>query len=131
MAKSWNRHQAKKFARELKLGQSYYVVLNVAQNIAPYEDSQLYSESVFTGRLPFTGTPCTEYGSAATTWCQNSGPVYDAPPKGLRNIATPGPQVAGPLAGDEHREFNAYEIERAEKQNEANQADQRRKSNWW
>jgi hypothetical protein len=97
MAKKWNPGQERKFCRELELGKPYYVVHNVEQRMAPWEDSQLYSEYVFTKRLRLTGTPCTEYGSDAATLLRQHGPVYDAPPRGMRNLADPAPQVAGPL----------------------------------
>ena len=29
MSKCWQKHQAKKFCKELKLGQSYYVIKNL------------------------------------------------------------------------------------------------------
>ncbi|WP_329305065.1 hypothetical protein [Streptomyces anulatus] len=35
--------------------------------------------------------------SVASTLCLRFGPMYDKPLAGLRNIAGPGPQVAGPL----------------------------------
>ncbi|CAM5393639.1 hypothetical protein STENM36S_06364 [Streptomyces tendae] len=102
MPKQWSAGQAKKFARELKLGQSYYVVYDISRRCAPYEDSQLYGEYRFTDRLPFTGNPCTESGYSAVTLCQTRGPVYDAPPRGMRNIADPSPQVAGPLGSNDY-----------------------------
>lgn len=97
MPKTWKPSEAKKFARELKLGQSYYVVYKMATNLAPYEDPKTYSEFVFTGRLPFTGNPCTDGGYSAHTLCQTLGPVYDTPPRGMRNIADPPRQYAGPV----------------------------------
>lgn len=96
MAK-WQPSEAKKFARQLELNRPYYVLIDMSRWTSPYEDAQCYSEVVFTKRLPFTGNPCTEYGGSAATWCQNFGPVYDTPPRGIRNIAGPSPQVAGPL----------------------------------
>lgn len=105
MPKTWQPHQAKKFARELELGRTYYVVLAIAQNMAPYEDSHLYREHVFTDHLPFTGTPCTDGGYSAVTLCQTYGPVYDSPPRNMRNIADPGPQVGAPLGSNDYRGY--------------------------
>jgi hypothetical protein len=106
MPKTWQPHQAKQFARQLQLNKPYYVVFNMATNLAPYEDGQTYSEYTFTSRLPLTGTPLSgRMGIDAVTLCQNFGPVYDAPPRGLRNIADPPPQVAGPLG---HGEYSGY-----------------------
>jgi hypothetical protein len=97
MAKTWKRGDEKRFARELKLDKPYYVVMKVARNIAPYEDPYLASTYVFTSRLPLTGTPCTEGGYSAADLCRLYGPVFDSPPAGIRNVADPAPQVAGPL----------------------------------
>lgn len=101
--KTWTPGDARKFARQAQLGKSYYYVYKIAQNLAPYEDSKLYSEIVFDARRPFTGTPCS--GSMdAVSLCQNYGPVYEQPPAGMRNVAGPGPQVGAPL-GDNHQAF--------------------------
>lgn len=101
--KIWNRGDAKKFARQAQLGKGYYIVYKIATNLAPYEDSKLYSEIVFTDRRPFTGTPSA--GSMdAVTLCQNFGPVYETPPRGMRNIADAAPQVGAPLGND----YSAY-----------------------
>ncbi|MET8113779.1 hypothetical protein [Streptomyces prasinus] len=115
MPKTWNPGQAKKFARELKLRQSYYVVYDVATNMARYEDKQLYSEFVFTKRLPLTGSPCTDGGYSAVTLCQTYGPVYDKPPAGMRNIAGGGPQVGAPLGEDHSAYLDEAELRGMEK----------------
>lgn len=115
MPKTWQPHQAKQFARQLKLGQSYYVVMKIARNLAPYEDAQLYSEYIFTKHLPLTGSPCTAGGYSAVTLCQTYGPVYDTPPRGMRNVAGPGPQVAGPLGGNYEGVLDEDELRGLEK----------------
>lgn len=105
MPKTWQPHQAKKFAKELKLGQSYYVIKKLETRGARYEDPEVYAEYVFTGRLPFTANPCTDHGYSADDLCRLFGPVYDAPPRGLRNIADPAPQVAAPLGSNDYRGY--------------------------
>jgi hypothetical protein len=105
MPKTWKPSDAKRFCRELKLGQPYYYVQSMATNIAPYEDPKTYSKVVFTDRLPLTGNPCTEYGASAHTLCQNFGPMYDTPPRGMRNIADPAPQVGAPLGSNDYRGY--------------------------
>ncbi|MEU9218866.1 hypothetical protein AB0D47_20220 [Streptomyces sp. NPDC048376] len=133
MPKQWSAGQAKRFARELKLGQSYYVVYDIARNMAPYEDAQLYGEYVFTDRLPFTGSPCTESGYSAVTLCQNRGPVFDAPPRGMRNIADPSPQVAGPLGSNDYEGLlDEDELRALEKQSRqaSNPRTRRRLGGW-
>ncbi|MFD4547255.1 hypothetical protein [Streptomyces sp. NPDC058466] len=107
--KTWNCGEAKKFARQVQLGKSYYYVYKIATNLAPYEDSKLYSEIVFTSRRPFTGTPSA--GSMdAVSLCQNHGPVYENPPRGMRNIADPAPQVGAPLGNDYTAHLDEAEI---------------------
>ncbi|BBC30020.1 hypothetical protein SGFS_013140 [Streptomyces graminofaciens] len=102
MSKCWQPNEAKKFARQAQIGKSYYVLYEMATNLAPYEDSQLYSEITFTQRRPFTGTPCTNGSMDAVQLCQNWGPVYEQPPAGVRNVATPPRQVAGPLGSNDY-----------------------------
>jgi hypothetical protein len=115
MSKSWSPAEAKKFAKQARLNTPYYVVYNMATNLAPYEDAQTYSEIVFTERRPFTNTPSS--GSMdAVQFCRNYGPVYDTPPKGLRNIAAPPRQVAGPLGGNYEGVLDEAELRGLEKQ---------------
>ena len=116
MPKTWQPHQASRFAKELKLNTPYYVVMNVSRKAAPYEDAQLYSKYVFTGRLPLTGTPCTADGYSAATLCQTFGPVYDTPPRGMRDIADRAPQVAGPVPQGYEAYLDEAEIRGLEKQ---------------
>lgn len=114
MPKTWQPHQSKQFARQMKLNTPYYVVLKVARNLAPYEDSKLYSEYVFTGRRPLTGTPYC--GSMdAESLCRLYGPVYEQPPAGIRNVAGPGPQVDAPLGDDHSAYLDEAEIRAMEK----------------
>lgn len=97
MPKSWQPHQSKQFARQLELGRPYYYLNHHDTKHNPFEDSHTYSEVVFTGHLPGTGNPCTEYGASAATLCLNHGPMYETPPRKMRNLADPAPQVAGPV----------------------------------
>jgi hypothetical protein len=115
MPKTWQPHQAKQFARELRLGQTYYYVNTHDTKRNPYEDSKTYSEVVFTGHLPFTRNPCTDGGYSAHTLCQNFGPMYDAPPRGLRNLDGPAPQVGAPLGTDYRGYLDEAEIRGLEK----------------
>lgn len=114
--RTWQPRDSKKFARQAQLGKSYYVVLNIARRVAPYEDAQLYSEYTFTGRLPFTGNACTSSGYSAEDICRLYGPVYEDRPAGLRNVAAPAPQVAGPLPKGYVGHLDEAEIRGLEKQ---------------
>lgn len=116
MSKVWQPSDAKKFARQVEFGKTYYFVYNVANNLAPYEDQHLYSEAVFTRRAPLTGNPMTDGGTSAEGLCLRYGPIYDAPPQGIRNVAAPAPQVAGPLPAGYKGVLDEAELRGLEKQ---------------
>jgi hypothetical protein len=114
MPKTWSPGDAKKFARQVQLGKTYYTVNSHARNLGSYEDSHTYSEHVFDGRRPFTNTPCS--GSVdAVTLCQRFGPVYEQPPAGMRNLSGPAPQVAGPLGDNYEGVLDEAELRGLEK----------------
>jgi hypothetical protein len=115
MSKCWQPGEAKKFARAVQLNTPYYTVNDMATNLAPWEASQTYSVHVFTEHSFITGQPMTAGGTAAIGLCQRQGPVYDAPPRGLRNIAGPLPQVAGPLPAHYEGRLDEAEIRGLEK----------------
>ncbi|MEU3528844.1 hypothetical protein AB0E62_34185 [Streptomyces sp. NPDC038707] len=115
MAKTWGAGDERRFARDIQLGKPYYIVYKIAQNLAPYEDAELYSEIVFTGRLPFTNTPCTEYGSDAATILRCHGPIHDTPPRRMRNIADVAASVGAPLGDNYEGILDAAEIRGLEK----------------
>jgi hypothetical protein len=94
------RSDAKKAAKTARKGMKLYVIKDVARNIARYEDAQLYSEYVVTHRQAITGAWMISGSLSVEGLVLRDGPVYTSPPRGVRNIATPGPQVAGP---DAHR----------------------------
>ncbi|WP_262062630.1 hypothetical protein [Streptomyces sp. STR69] len=94
--KVWQPTEAKKFAKWARKGVTVYVVYNMATNLAPYEDDQLFSAYTANWQSPITGSVMFGHLSA-NALCQNFGPVYEEPPTGMRNIATPPPQVDGPL----------------------------------
>ncbi len=114
MPRTWQPHQAKQFARQVELGRPYYVVYDMATNLAPYEDSKTYSEYVFDSRSPITGNPMTGHMSAVA-FCQNYGPVYEAPPRGLRNIADEPRQFGAPLGNDYRGYLDDAELRGLEK----------------
>jgi hypothetical protein len=106
---------AKRAGREAKKGQKLYVVLNVAQNLAPYEDAQLYSEYTVSYRHPLLGGWMISGSLSVEGLVLREGPVYTSPPKGVRNIATPGPQVAGPLPAGYEGVLDGAELRGLEK----------------
>jgi hypothetical protein len=57
----------------------------------------------------------TDGGTSAEGLCLRFGPVYDTPPKGLRNLDGPAPQVAGPLGGNYEGRLDEVELRGLEK----------------
>lgn len=105
---------AKKAGRELKKGDRFYIIQNVAQNLAPYEDGQLYSEYTVTGTHPLLGGAMVG-GQAVEGIVLRDGPISTSPPKGLRNVANSGPQVAAPLGSDYDAFLDEAELRGLEK----------------
>jgi hypothetical protein len=135
VAKTYERTErdAKKAGRELKKGDRFFIVMSVATNLAPYENDQLYSEYTVTGDHPLIGGAMVG-GQSVEGICLRSGPIYMDRPDGIRNIATPGPQVAGPLPkGKEFgRKLTEREIADLERQVErADYASGRGKRGWF
>ncbi|MGW7469546.1 hypothetical protein ACWGJT_33985 [Streptomyces xantholiticus] len=135
MTKTYKRsvRDAKKAGRELKAGDRFYTIAQVATNLAPWEDDQLYSEHIVTGDHPLLGGAMVG-GQSVEGICLRSGPIYMDPPSGIRNVATPGPQVAGPLPkGKEFgRKLTEREIADLERQVErADYASGRGKRGWF
>lgn len=89
---------AKRAARQARKGMKLYVLKEVARNVAPYEDAQLYSEYTVTHRQAITGAWMISGSLSVEGLVLRDGPVYTSPPRGVRNVATPGPQYAGPDA---------------------------------
>jgi len=114
--RSWEptKKGAKELNRWLSKGKTVYTLRAVARNIAPYEDSQLYSAHTFDRRSPITGEWMTSHLSASGLLAQE-GTVYEQPPRGVRNIADPAPQVAGPLGGNYEGVLDEAELRALEK----------------
>ncbi|MFF7329683.1 hypothetical protein [Streptomyces sp. NPDC008150] len=107
---------AKQLNAALREGMTVYTVRNVTRALAPYEDPQLYSAHTFDWCSPVTGHWMAGHLSAAGLLGQE-GTVYENPPRGMRDIATPGPQVAGPLGnGDYEGVLDEAELRGLEKQ---------------
>jgi hypothetical protein len=116
MPKSWSPAEAKKFAKQARRGVTYYTINKHARNLGAYEDSRTYSEHVFTRHAPLTGNLMTDGGTSAEGLCLRFGPVYDTPPKGLRNLDGPAPQVAGPLPNGYEAYLDEVELRGLDKQ---------------
>lgn len=94
-------------------GSTFWGRVDVARNIAPYEDSELATE--FTVTRFFLGAPmCGSVELESILW--QFGPLHDSKPAGLRDIAGPAPQVAGPLPDGYEGVLDEAEIRGLEKQ---------------
>ncbi|WP_406401609.1 hypothetical protein OH805_21225 [Streptomyces sp. NBC_00879] len=124
---------AKRAGCELKKGDRFFIVMSVDTTVAPYEDDRLYSEYTVTGDHPLLGGAMVG-GQSVEGICLRFGPLHTEQPSGLRNVATPGPQVAGPLPkGKEFdRKLTEREIADLERQVErADYASGRGKRGWF
>lgn len=88
---------AKDLNRWLSKGKTVYTLRNVADAYQTYEDAQLYSAHTFDRQSRLTGEWMTGHLSASGLLAQE-GKVYEKPPVGVRNIATPGRQYAAPTS---------------------------------
>ncbi|SHL74765.1 hypothetical protein [Streptomyces yunnanensis] len=74
----WERSKrgAKKFAREVELGKTYYIIMTSTN---PWGDEPVWTSYVFDHRQVFTGGAMSGSMSAEGL-CLNYGPVYDEKP---------------------------------------------------
>lgn len=80
----WKQSQAKRFAKDVVIGQTYYTINQQSDHAATYGPAQTYSEHVFTGRSLISGLPMTDGRTSAYALCNNKGPVYDERPEYVR-----------------------------------------------
>ena len=85
-------------------GKTVYTVSAVSRRVAPYEDSRLYERHVFDSRSPITGHWMTGHLSVQGLLNQY-GTVYEQPPRGVRGLHEPAPQVAGPLGSNDYEGY--------------------------
>ncbi|MBT2467834.1 hypothetical protein J7E97_08095 [Streptomyces sp. ISL-66] len=101
MGKTWTtrrRGDINDFDRWFKKGKTVYVINNHATNLAAQFEARTYSARIARGGGLF--------GGEGKSLLQCYGEVYETPPRGLRNLASPEPQVAGPLPeGKEHGRY--------------------------
>jgi hypothetical protein len=105
MPKIWknNRRDIADLKRRLRKGDVVYTVRNTSGHVAPYEDAKLYVEHQFTWTSPVTGSLMTGHLSIEGLLAQE-GAIHEQPPRGVRNMADPAPQVGAPLG----RDYTAY-----------------------
>jgi hypothetical protein len=116
-----SKRDAKKAAREVKPGDSLWVIHDMARNLAPYEDAQTLQEHVVTSLHPLLRVPMIAGSLSVEGLVLRDGPVYTSRAEAMRNstagarreIFEPTPQVAGPKT---LKNLNPAEIRRLEKE---------------
>jgi hypothetical protein len=95
--RSWEptKKGAKELNSWLSKGATVYTINEMVT--CGYEDSHTYSAHVFDRRSRLTGEWMTSHLSASGLLAQ-CGTVYERPPAGMRDIATPGRQYAAPTS---------------------------------
>ncbi|MEU5900589.1 hypothetical protein [Streptomyces venezuelae] len=116
VGKTWEstRKGVRDLEKHVRKGTVVYTVADVATNLAPYEDGQLYMEHTFDRRSPVTGKWMTGHLTAQSLLAQ-SGTVYENPPARMRGVAAPTPQVASPLGDDYEGVLDEAELRGLEK----------------
>lgn len=82
-------------------GTTVYTVSEQALNAAPWEDAKMWMARTFDTRSPITGHWLTGHLSVEGLLAQE-GTVYEQPPRGMRELGSPGRQVAGPLGSNDY-----------------------------
>lgn len=97
------KSKLKELCRTTRKGDRLYVVVEIETRIAPWEPSRMYSVYTCTGLHPILcgpgviPIPMPMFGpESLEKVLYGSYEVHDSPPPGLRDIAGPHPQVAGP-----------------------------------
>ncbi|MFB7244621.1 hypothetical protein ACFCYX_19435 [Streptomyces populi] len=101
MPKIWknNRRDIADLKRRLREGDVVYTVRKVSGHVAPYEDARLCVEHEFTWTNRVTGSLMTGHLSIEGLLAQENE-IHEQPPRGVRNIADPAPQVGAPLGSN-------------------------------
>lgn len=85
-------------------GVTVYTVSQQALNAAPWEDAKMWSARTVDGRSRITGEWMTGHLSVSGLLAQE-GTVHEQPPRSMRELGSPGRQVAGPVG---HGDYSAY-----------------------
>ncbi|MFG2352602.1 hypothetical protein [Streptomyces sp. NPDC048521] len=106
---------AKDLNRFIRKGTTVYTINEMATRVARYEDSHTYTAHTFDRQSRITGEWMTGHLSVSGLLGQ-CGTVYEQPPAGMRDLATPGRQVAGPLPKGYVGHLDEAELRGLEKQ---------------
>lgn len=91
-------------------GTTVYTVSRQALNMAPWEDGKMWSSHTFDWRSPITGHWMAEHLSVEGL-LNGFGTVYEQPPRGMRELGSPGRQVAGPVSNiDDYARLDEAEL---------------------
>ena len=111
---SWpnTKKGAKELNRVAYKGMTIYTINEMALNLGPFEDSHTYNAHTIDGRSRWTGEWMIGHLSISGYLAQY-GTAYEQPPAGMRDIATPGRQVAAPTTQDVLNRLRAEEKTKA------------------
>lgn len=110
------KRDAKKAGQQCRKGDTLWTIVDVATNLAPYEDGQLLQEYKVTGTHPLLGGAMICGALSVEGLVLREGPVYTTRPAGYRAVDEPAPQVPAPLADHDVRPLSDKEIRRLERQ---------------
>ncbi|MGW2721410.1 hypothetical protein [Streptomyces sp. NPDC001492] len=85
-------------------GVTVYTISKQALNAAPWEDAKMFNSRTVDGRSLVSGEWMTGHLSISGLLAQE-GTVYAEPLRGMRELGSPGRQVAGPMG---HGDYSAY-----------------------
>ncbi|MGW7688858.1 hypothetical protein ACWGMA_08180 [Streptomyces asiaticus] len=116
MTQTWTgKRGAKDLDRTAKVGDVLWVVVDIDKSGAPWEDAQLASKFPVTHKSRLYGKPMVAGNVSAGDLVIKYGMVWSDKPKGMRDQAGPGPQVAGPLGDQTERYLDEPELRGMEK----------------
>ena len=82
-------------------GVTVYTISEQALNAAPWEDAKMWTARTVDGRSRITGQWMTGHLSVDGLLRQE-GTVYEQPLRGMRELGSPGRQVAGPVGSNDY-----------------------------
>lgn len=115
--KTWqpSRKGIRDLNRHIRKGMTLYTVSQQALNAAPWEDAQMWTAHTFDRQSRITGEWMTGHLSVSGLMGQ-CGTVYEQPPRSMREVGSPGRQVAGPVPQGYSAYLDDAEIRGLEKQ---------------
>jgi hypothetical protein len=111
MPKSWQstRSGARDLNRHIRKGTTVYTVSEQVTRMAPWEDQRMWTAHTFDWRSPITGHWMTGHMSAEGL-LSTYGTVYEQPPRNMRELGSPSPEVGGPVPAGYRAHLDEAEI---------------------